>query len=87
MVMAMGRPLLGDTERGQEEHHHGEEKAIPGRAASADALLQLGDERVKLICANGERERGGGRKGVREGEVSTTVPFAVATFDLILAEC
>lgn len=56
MVMAMGRPLLGDEESGQEEHRHGEEKAIPGRAASADALLQLGDEGVKLIC--GERERG-----------------------------
>lgn len=61
MVMAMGRPLLGDKESGQEEHRHGEEKAIPGRAASADALLQLGDERVKLICANGERQRGSER--------------------------
>lgn len=61
MAMAMGRPLLGDEDSGQEEHRHGEEKAIPGRAASADALLQLGDERVEFICADGEKETGGVR--------------------------
>lgn len=80
MVMAMGRPLLGDTERGQEEHHHGEEKAIPGRAASADALLQLGDERVKLICANGERERGGGQKGSERGRSEYNCSFCCRHF-------
>lgn len=49
MVTWMGWPLLGDEESGQKEHRHGEKKAIPGRAASADALLQLGNERVKFI--------------------------------------
>lgn len=58
MVMVMGWPLLGDEESGQKEHRHGKEKAIPGWAASADALLQLGNKRVKFICANGEKERG-----------------------------
>lgn len=49
MVTLMGWPLLGDEESGQQEHRHGEEKAIPGRAAATDALLQLGNERVIFI--------------------------------------
>lgn len=57
MVTLMGWPLLGDEERGQKEHRHGEEKAIPGWAASADTLLQLGNERVKCIWKKTEAER------------------------------
>lgn len=57
MVTLMGWPLLGDEEGGQKEHRHGEEKAIPGWAASADTLLQLGNKRVEFICKNRRRER------------------------------
>lgn len=60
MVTLMGWPLLGDEESGQKEHRHGEEKAIPGWAASADALLQLGNKRVIFIWKNkNKRERKG----------------------------
>lgn len=65
MVMVMGWPLLGDEESGQKEHRHGEEKAIPGWAASADTLLQLGDKGVKFICAKGAGGVGGGVGAIR----------------------
>lgn len=52
MVTLMGWPLLGDAESGQKEHRHGEKKAIPGWAASTDALLQLGNNRIKFSLKN-----------------------------------
>lgn len=52
MVTLMGWPLLGDEESGQKEHHHGKEKAIPRWAASADALLQLGNLGVEFTWNN-----------------------------------
>lgn len=61
MVTLMGWPLLGDEESGQKKHRHGEEKAIPGWATSADTLLQLGNKRVKFIWKkNREKEKGDG---------------------------
>lgn len=57
MVTLMGRPLLGDEERGEEEHRDGEQEAISGRTAPADALLQFGDERVKLVCGRGRKQK------------------------------
>lgn len=69
MVTLMGWPLLGDEESGQKEHRHGEEKAISGWAASADALLQLGNKRVKFIWKKTERKKG---ERMRQSDVFMT---------------
>lgn len=54
---------LGDVKDSEEERGHGEQQAVAGGAAPADALLQLGDLGAELVCG---REAGeSGRQGQR----------------------
>lgn len=53
---------LGRQHGGEQQHGRAEEKAVAGRAAAADALLQLGDFRVELVWNGGRwREMSDGR--------------------------
>lgn len=48
---------LGQKDGGHEQRRHGEEQAVPRRAAAADAFLQFGNFGVKFIWRKSHRKR------------------------------